>query len=44
MPAMLVELGFVSNPGEARRLSTESYRQQLAQGIANGIQQSLAKR
>lgn len=37
MPAILVELAFVSNPTEAALLSTPSFRQDCAVGIANGI-------
>jgi N-acetylmuramoyl-L-alanine amidase len=37
MPAVLVEIGFVTNPKEAKRLMDPNYRQKLAQGIATGI-------
>ena len=37
MPATLVELAFLSNPREAALLATESFRQNCAIGIANGI-------
>ena len=37
MPAVLVEVGFVSHPGEESRLGSASYRQRLAEGIRNGI-------
>ncbi|HUL55124.1 MAG TPA: N-acetylmuramoyl-L-alanine amidase [Opitutaceae bacterium] len=36
-PAALVEAAFLSNNGEARRLSTPEYRQQIAQAIADGV-------
>ncbi len=36
-PAVLVEGGFVSHPGEARRLGDVAYRQTLAECIAEGI-------
>lgn len=36
-PAVLVEGGFVSHPGEARRLGDPNYRQVLAECIAEGI-------
>ncbi len=36
-PAMLIELGFMSNPNEAAQLRRENYRQQLARAIASGI-------
>ena len=39
MPAILVELAFLSNPREARLLASESFRQNCAVGIANGIAQ-----
>ncbi len=37
MPSVLIELGFVTNPGEAKRLNTPSYLQKCAQGIYNGL-------
>lgn len=37
MPAILVELAFISNPYEAKLLSTEAFRENCAIGIANGI-------
>jgi N-acetylmuramoyl-L-alanine amidase len=37
MPAALVECGFLSNPQEEQKLSTPSYRETVAQGIAQGI-------
>lgn len=37
MPAVLIELGFLSNPQEAKLLSSQEYQLQLAQGISNGI-------
>jgi len=37
MPAILVELGFVSHPQESKRLTNTSYQNRLANGIANGI-------
>lgn len=39
MPAILVELAFISNPEEAQLLSTNTFRQNCAIGIANGISQ-----
>lgn len=36
-PAVLVETGFLTNPAEARKLSSVSYQQQIAQAIANSI-------
>lgn len=37
VPAVLVEMGVMSNPTEDRKLSTTSYQQKLADGMANGI-------
>jgi N-acetylmuramoyl-L-alanine amidase len=37
MPAVLVEVGFVSNPEEAARLSDEAYLHEVAAGLYSGI-------
>ncbi|MFW6163673.1 MAG: N-acetylmuramoyl-L-alanine amidase family protein [Planctomycetota bacterium] len=37
MPAVLVELGFLTNRSEERRLRTSAYRRKLARAIAKGI-------
>lgn len=37
IPSILVETGFISNPGEAAKLATESYRNAMAQRIFNGV-------
>jgi len=37
VPAVIVEMGVMTNPTEDRRLSTASYQQKLADGIAAGI-------
>jgi hypothetical protein len=37
MPASLVEVSFISNHDEEKLLKTESYRQLIAQSIADGI-------
>ena len=37
MPGVLIELGFVSNPEEAKYLSSEEGKAELAQSIANSI-------
>jgi N-acetylmuramoyl-L-alanine amidase len=39
MPAVLVEVGYVSNRAEAQRLSSAAYRQRAAHAIADGITQ-----
>ncbi len=36
-PAVLVEMGFMSNRATAKKLATDSYRQAVAKGIAGGI-------
>jgi N-acetylmuramoyl-L-alanine amidase len=36
-PAVLVESGYLTNDAEARKLATPAYRQQIAEGIANGV-------
>lgn len=37
MPAILVELGFISNPAEARRLADPAYQQRMAWAIFVGL-------
>ncbi len=37
MPSVLVEVGFISNPHEERRLQEESYRRTVAETLAQGI-------
>lgn len=37
MPAILVEIGFVTNPREERKLGDNEYRQRVAQAIFQGI-------
>ncbi len=37
MPAVLIEVGFLSNPKEAARFKDEEYRDKIAQAIAQGI-------
>ena len=38
MPSILVETSFISNKMEAKRLASPTYRQKIAEGIADGIQ------
>lgn len=37
MPAVLIEAGFLSNPTEARKIFSASWRQQLAGSIVSGV-------
>ena len=37
VPSILVETGFISNPGEAKKLSTSKYRKQMANSVFRGI-------
>ena len=37
MPAILVEVGFLSNPPERKRLMSNAYQERLATGICDGI-------
>jgi len=39
MPSILVEIGFITNSGEERRLRASTYRQQVAQHIVDGLKQ-----
>ncbi|MGB1139594.1 MAG: N-acetylmuramoyl-L-alanine amidase [Halioglobus sp.] len=37
IPSILVETGFISNPGEAKKLGTRSYQKKMAAAIHRGI-------
>lgn len=39
MPCILVEMGYTSSAAEAKRLSSDKYKNSLAEGIANGVHQ-----
>ena len=39
MPCILIEMGYTTNSKEAKRLSSDNYKNALAEGIANGIHQ-----
>ncbi|MCK9491102.1 MAG: N-acetylmuramoyl-L-alanine amidase [Sulfurimonas sp.] len=43
MPAVLVEVGFISHPEEAKRLVNSTYRKRVALGLANGIERYFDK-
>ncbi len=38
MPAVLVEVGFITHPKEAKRLVNNNYRKKMAMGMADGIE------
>ena len=42
VPVTIVEMGFLSNPGEDRLLSSEDYQNKIVQGIVNGIGEYLS--
>ncbi len=42
MPAVLVEVGFISHPQEAKKLVNPKYRKTMALGLANGIERYFA--
>ncbi len=37
MPAILIEVGYLSNPAEARRMNNPAYISRVADGIVNGV-------
>ncbi|HSG19553.1 MAG TPA: N-acetylmuramoyl-L-alanine amidase, partial [Burkholderiaceae bacterium] len=43
IPSILVETAFISNPEEERRLRDESYQQEMARALLNGIKAYLAQ-
>ena len=43
VPSLLVETGFISNPGEARNLSSPDYQQKMATAIFTGIDKHFTK-
>jgi N-acetylmuramoyl-L-alanine amidase len=44
MPAVLCELGFLTNRDESRKIRSSSYRQRLADAVAAGIRNAIAYR
>ena len=42
MPSVLVEVGFLTHPREAKRLVSSAYQKKLAQGLANGVERYFA--
>lgn len=43
VPSLLIETGFISNPGEAERLATPAYQEKMARAIRRGIQSWFAR-
>ena len=43
MPAVLVEVGFITHPTEATRLKSEKYQDYFARGLADGVSRYFAK-
>lgn len=43
MPSILVETGFLSNKSEARKFATKRYREQIAEGIFDGLMSYIKK-
>lgn len=44
MPSVLVELGFISNKYEVKRLNTQRYQQKLAESLSRGVNNYFQKR
>lgn len=43
IPAVLVEMGFITNKSEAEKLNSDNYRNLIAHGISNGISEYFSK-
>jgi N-acetylmuramoyl-L-alanine amidase len=43
MPAILIEMGYLTNPVEAKRLFNSDYQNRIARGIAKGIDEYFRK-
>ena len=43
MPAVLIEVGFISNPTEAERIASKKYQRLMAEGIADGVMRYFSK-
>ena len=37
IPVAIIEMGFMSNPDEDRKLVSDDYQKKLAEGMANGV-------
>jgi N-acetylmuramoyl-L-alanine amidase len=43
IPAVLIEVGFIDNPEEAKKLATSSFQKTIAKGISEGLKELLTK-
>ncbi|WP_171253250.1 N-acetylmuramoyl-L-alanine amidase family protein, partial [Acinetobacter baumannii] len=43
MPAVLIEIGFISNPVEAREMAKEEFQQRIADAVYEGIKEYVAQ-
>ena len=43
-PTTLIEMGYMSNPTECRKMQQDSYQKKMVYGIANGINNYLLGR
>ena len=44
IPSILVETGFISNPGEARRLNANSYQEKVARSMNEGVRRYMQQK
>ena len=43
MPAVLIEIGYISHPEESQKIANSKYQDRLAKGIADGVDEYFAK-
>jgi N-acetylmuramoyl-L-alanine amidase len=43
MPAVLIEVGFLSNPREERQLNSNQYREKIAEGISQSLRKYITR-